>query len=119
MNMKICSVPPAAEFPDSYTADFTSLHWPAHIAMTSWRSLLTLVCFSMFTVRTNEATVAGVCIAWTGPPCDGNSNLMMAVIAAAAAMTTPSRASQSRWSLLRPRRRPVRRLGADRELEGS
>ena len=51
MNITICSVFPAAEFPDSYTADLTSLAWPELILMTSLRSWLTLVWRSMSTVR--------------------------------------------------------------------
>jgi len=43
MNMTICSSLPAAEFPDSYTADTTRLAWPALILMTSSRNWATLV----------------------------------------------------------------------------
>ena len=43
MNMMICSVFPAAEFPDSYTADTTRLACPALILMTSSRSWATFV----------------------------------------------------------------------------
>ena len=96
MNMMICTVLPAVGFPDSYTADFTLLASPALIRMTSARSSARWAVFSMSTVRANEPILAGVSIAWTGPPCEGNSNLMIPAIAAAATTTTPPRASQSR-----------------------
>ena len=91
-------------FPDSYTADFTLLAWPALIWMAPVRDPARSVTLCRPAARVNEPILAGVCIAWTGPPCDGASNLMMAVIAAATASTTARTASQRRWWL---RRRPA------------
>jgi len=95
MNMTICSSLPAAEFP--IRTPPTRPGWLARAHLDDLVAQLGHVGLTLQVHRAHVGPDRGrgfmVC---AGPVCDGNSNLMMPVIAAAATITTPPRPSQSR-----------------------